>query len=395
MHVQNLTGLPTTVDGRAVEIVPTTPGMWAQRTLDAYRPLVNELATSLGQRPPGRHRRRRRRPAVRDDGRAQLDAHAGDARHGDRLDGRSARGPSLRPVRPTHPARQRGELLVVAGHDRRVRRRLEPRRSTRCGSGSACRSSTAHAVLERAHVRDHVSGLVRRHVAGFRPDPTRGHGQARVARSRRRRCDVGPAANARRPRGAAGSGPDRRSSSAQLPLLDAIVSVIVGYVDHVVDQASRRTDRLVGSHRRGGAPTSGRGVARGRLRRATLRTDAHPVAGRARSELRGRCARAGGRRRAAAAVPQRRRSPDPRRGRRARALAGPHRVPHGRRLTPNCNTRGTGPRPFTTSSPHTHGCRRSRPAAWRGTGGTVRRARHGPVAAPTASSSRQRCRGGR
>ena len=41
LHVQNLTGLPTTVAGRAVEIVPTTPGIWAQRTLDAYRSLTN------------------------------------------------------------------------------------------------------------------------------------------------------------------------------------------------------------------------------------------------------------------------------------------------------------------------------------------------------------------
>jgi uncharacterized protein (DUF2342 family) len=53
LHVQHLTGLPTTVDGRAVEIVPTTPGAWSQRTLEAYRPLVNELAASLGQRPVG------------------------------------------------------------------------------------------------------------------------------------------------------------------------------------------------------------------------------------------------------------------------------------------------------------------------------------------------------
>src|SRR5262245_13162419 len=48
MQVQHLTGLSTTVDGHDVEIVPTTPGMWAQRALEAYRPLVNELATSLG-----------------------------------------------------------------------------------------------------------------------------------------------------------------------------------------------------------------------------------------------------------------------------------------------------------------------------------------------------------
>ena len=49
LHVQRVTGLDT-VDpgGRAVEIVPVTPGTWAQRALDAYRPLFQHLAGTLG-----------------------------------------------------------------------------------------------------------------------------------------------------------------------------------------------------------------------------------------------------------------------------------------------------------------------------------------------------------
>ncbi len=47
MHVHDLTGLTTAFP----EITPVTPGVWAQRTLDAYRPLFTELATSLGRRP--------------------------------------------------------------------------------------------------------------------------------------------------------------------------------------------------------------------------------------------------------------------------------------------------------------------------------------------------------
>ena len=47
MHVHDLTGLTTVFP----EVTPVTPGVWAQRTLEAYRPLFTELATSLGRRP--------------------------------------------------------------------------------------------------------------------------------------------------------------------------------------------------------------------------------------------------------------------------------------------------------------------------------------------------------
>src|SRR4051794_23005911 len=47
MHVRDVTGL----DRSYPEITPVTPSGWAQRTLEAYRPLFTELATSLGQRP--------------------------------------------------------------------------------------------------------------------------------------------------------------------------------------------------------------------------------------------------------------------------------------------------------------------------------------------------------
>ncbi len=47
LHVRDLTGLDT----QFPEITPVTKGVWAQRTLEAYRPLFTELATSLGRRP--------------------------------------------------------------------------------------------------------------------------------------------------------------------------------------------------------------------------------------------------------------------------------------------------------------------------------------------------------
>src|SRR6185312_6143049 len=47
LHVRDVTGL----DPVFPEITPVTPGTWAQRTLEAYRPLFTELASSLGKRP--------------------------------------------------------------------------------------------------------------------------------------------------------------------------------------------------------------------------------------------------------------------------------------------------------------------------------------------------------
>ena len=51
MHVADITGLDTTVGGRSPSVVPVTPGRWAQSTLDAYRPIFEHLATALHNTP--------------------------------------------------------------------------------------------------------------------------------------------------------------------------------------------------------------------------------------------------------------------------------------------------------------------------------------------------------
>jgi putative hydrolase len=241
MHVQNLTGLPTTVAGRAVEIVPTTPGIWAQRTLDAYRPLVNELATSLGQRPAA---------GTGDDDDPAFAMMAGLSSMltpamlgmaiGSMVGQLAARafGQYDLPI----PREQRGELLVVAATvDAFAADWSLPVDEMRLWV--CLQELAAHAVLNVAHVRDHVSGLVRRHVAGFRPDPS-------AVMDKLGSLDLGDAdamSALQRTLGdpevllGAVQTPEQR---AQLPLLDAIVSVIVGYVDHIVDRAAAT---LIGS----------------------------------------------------------------------------------------------------------------------------------------------------
>ena len=47
MHVRDV----TTLDPPRVALELTTKGVWAQRTLEAYRPLFTDLAVSLGRSP--------------------------------------------------------------------------------------------------------------------------------------------------------------------------------------------------------------------------------------------------------------------------------------------------------------------------------------------------------
>ncbi len=48
LHVANVTGLSTTITGRELTVAPVNRGLWTQRTLEDYRPLLEKLAGSLG-----------------------------------------------------------------------------------------------------------------------------------------------------------------------------------------------------------------------------------------------------------------------------------------------------------------------------------------------------------
>jgi putative hydrolase len=51
LHVADVLGLPTSTSGRAVTVVPVTRTRWVQDALEAYRPLVERLASALGTAP--------------------------------------------------------------------------------------------------------------------------------------------------------------------------------------------------------------------------------------------------------------------------------------------------------------------------------------------------------
>lgn len=244
MHIQHLTGLDTMVGSRTIEIVPVTPGGWAQRTLDAYKPLMTELATSLG-----------RRPAI----------DPGDEENGDPLAamlgglsqmmGPSMLGMAVGGMVGQLAARAFGqydlpipravshELIVVpATIDAFATDWSLPVEELRLW---AClQEITTHAVLAVPHVREELESLLRHHVAGFRPDTS-----ALMEKLEDLDLEGGdPSTALQKTLGdpevllGAVQTPEQR---AQLPRLDAIVSVVIGYVDHMVDLAAAR---VLGAH---------------------------------------------------------------------------------------------------------------------------------------------------
>jgi putative hydrolase len=237
LHVQQVTGLDTVAGGRAAEIVPVTPGIWVQRALDAYRPLFEHLATTLGG------------------------ANA-MARTGDEPDESLAMfGGLMQMLSPMMLGMSVGSMV---GHlSRRSFGQYDlpiprpPAAEVQVVSATIDRFSddwslpiddlrlwvclqelTSHAVLAVPHVRSELEALLTSYVAGFEPNPD-------VLGDKLAALDPGDA----------GALPDLQQllgdpevllgaiqSPAQrqlLPRLDALVAVIIGFVDHTVDTAGR------------------------------------------------------------------------------------------------------------------------------------------------------------
>lgn len=241
LHVANVTGLPTSPSGGIVTLRPVGRADWTNRTLDAYRPLLEKLATSLSA------------ATVDDDPAAAPDPST------DLLGGltkvmspvllgmqsgfmvghlsQRAMGQYDLPI-PRPPS---DELLVV------------PATITTFADDWSlppddvllwvCLSEVAHhAVLSRPHVRARVEALLSEYVSGFQPDT--GALDARLE-------GLDPM-NPESLQSVLGD-PETLLGAMQSPAqdatrrqLDALTAVIEGYVDHVLDAIG---ERLIGSYR--------------------------------------------------------------------------------------------------------------------------------------------------
>jgi putative hydrolase len=240
MRVADLTGLATSTTGRVVTVLPVTRGEWARRTLDAWRPLLERLSTSLtaagtaGQGEPG------------DDPLTSL-LQGFSAAFGPLLFGMQAGSMvghlatrTLGQYDLPIPRPQSDELLVVGANITALSEEWSlPIADLRLW---ICLSElTTHAVLGVPHVRQRLESLLLDYVGGFSVDP-----QALESRL----GDVDPM-NPEALQQALGDPAallgaiQTPAQQAQRPRLDALVAAVVGYVDWVMDSVGTT---LIGSY---------------------------------------------------------------------------------------------------------------------------------------------------
>jgi putative hydrolase len=235
LRVADATGLTTSTTGRTLTVLPVTRGEWARRTLDHYQPLFERLSSSLngpGTAPsatPGDE------PAPDDPTAALLGGlfsmvgplflgmQAGSmVGH---LAGRALGQYDLPLPRP-----RSDELLVVPDNITAFRDEWSLAEDD-VRLWVCLTEITNHAVLGLPHVRERLEGLVLDYASLFRPDPS-------ALEDRLGAVDLSDQASL----AAAFNDPEAllgviRSPEQQalLPQLDALVAVVVGYVDHVLD----------------------------------------------------------------------------------------------------------------------------------------------------------------
>jgi putative hydrolase len=236
LHVAQKTGLSTSVTGRSVQVVPVTRLQWVQRSLDAYRPLFESLASSLGPAPASDPAEAPADPMA-----AMLTQLMGSmapmmlsVTAGGMIGHLAQRsfGQYDLPV-PRQPS---DELLLVL-----------PNATAFADDWSIDRKDLLlwlclhevahHAVLGVPHVRDALERMLREYAAGFRPD-------ASGLVDKLGALDAGaadPMASIAELQEVLGD-PEvvlgaiqTDAQRAMLPRLEALVAVVVGYVDHVMD----------------------------------------------------------------------------------------------------------------------------------------------------------------
>ncbi len=252
MHVSDLTG----VDMDFPEPRVITRSQWAHETLEAYRPLFTDLATSLGQQPAASLD-----PAEAADPMVQmmagLNKMVGPAMLG--MSVGSMVGTLAQRVFGVHdlpiPREQHDVVLVASNIDAFAAQWSIPVDQMRLWV--VAHELIGYRLFTIDHLRNDLAALVRAHVGGFRPDPsaladkmgdidiTGGNGLESIQQL------FGD------PEVLLGAIQSPEQLALQ-PRLDAAVAVVVGYIDWMVDAVAVR---LIG----GEALTVAEAVRRTRL----------------------------------------------------------------------------------------------------------------------------------
>ena len=244
LQVAQATGLSTSTTGRGVTVTPVTRSQWALTTLDAYRPLVEKMAVALHPPTPG--------AAEGAEALAMPEDPAGDPTEawlaqimgllspmllgmttGSLVGHLATRSFGLFDLPIPRPASD--DLLVVAAN-------VEGFATDWSMDGEDLRlwvclqQITHHAVLGLPHVRARLDELLGDYASAFESDPD-------ALGSKLGELDIDPSGGDPMARFQELMGDPEvvlgavRSARQEelLPWLEGLVSVIVAYVDHVMD----------------------------------------------------------------------------------------------------------------------------------------------------------------
>lgn len=259
LQVTSITGLDTLTGGRPVEIMPVTRTRWATDTVEAWKPLFSRLADALGTAPGG--------PSA-PTGTTGTPAEGTSAHPAATPDDLEATGPDAGPdawlanmlqaLSPMLLGMTAGSMVGhLAKRSFGVYDLPVPRKASHevqvipAGiDGFASEWSidgddlrlwvllhelTHHAVLNVPHVRARLEGLLTDYAAGFRTDPSAFESRFSEIDPTQLQGDAALSQLFGDPEVLLGAvqSPEQR---ALLPQIEAIVAVVVGYVDHVMDK---------------------------------------------------------------------------------------------------------------------------------------------------------------
>lgn len=231
LQIANTTGLETTT-GQGLRIVPVTRSQWAHRTLDAFRPLFEELAGSLHEeqepvKPEPGDPMAWMAPLMQMIGPMMLGMTAGS------MVGHLARR-SLGQYDLPIPRPPSDELLIVPANIDEFGGSwslpLDDLRLWVC-----LHDVTEHAVINVPHVRARLDDLLHRYLAGF--EAASGSLEDRLGGMELDNpSDLGQLENLFTEPDALLGAIQTAEQRELLPQLEALVAALVGYTDHVMDE---------------------------------------------------------------------------------------------------------------------------------------------------------------
>jgi putative hydrolase len=253
LHVADVTGMPVAPGGRRLTILTTTRAEWARRSLEGWRPVLEQIATAL--RPPA--------------GAAAKDEPAGSGEAGPVVEADEEAGLEgllgqwMAAIAPAMVAMQVGsvvghlaqralgqyelplprpstdELLVVPGNARQFAEDwslpIEDLSLWLC-----VRDVALHSVLSRPHVRARIELLLTRQASGVRPDP-KALEEHLAGSMPGGMGDLGDLTRLLGSAGAVARLEDTPTSLAARRDLEAITSAIEGYAEWVTDTVATRS----------------------------------------------------------------------------------------------------------------------------------------------------------